>query len=61
VELVAQWEVDAELEALRYSAAWVQDLVLGGTNGSSSLAASVSMAAELLEDWIDAATANRVC
>jgi hypothetical protein len=52
--------VDAELEALRAFAARVQDLVLGGADGPSSLAASVSTAAELLEDRFDAAVANRV-
>jgi hypothetical protein len=35
-------------------------LGLGSTDGSSSLAASLSMAVELLEDRIDTAAANRV-
>jgi hypothetical protein len=60
VELATRWEADAELEALRISAAWVQDLVLGGVNGTSSLAASMSMTAELLEGRIDIGAANGV-
>jgi hypothetical protein len=35
--------------------------VPGGTDGPLSLAASVSMTSELLEDQIDATTANGVC
>jgi hypothetical protein len=35
--------------------------VLGSANGPSSLAASMSMAVELLEGQIDAVAANRVC
>jgi hypothetical protein len=35
--------------------------VLGSTDGLSSLAASMSMAAGLLEGWIDATAANGVC
>jgi hypothetical protein len=42
VELVARWEADAELEALRTLAVWVRDLVLGSADGPSSLAASTS-------------------
>jgi hypothetical protein len=58
---MAAWrEVDAELEAPWASAARVRDLVLGDVDGPSSLAASVSMAVELLEGQIDAAAANRV-
>jgi hypothetical protein len=34
--------------------------VLDDTDGPSSLAASMSTAVELLEDWIDAAAANGV-
>jgi hypothetical protein len=49
VELVARREVDAELEALRSSAAQVQDLVLSNIDGPSSLATSLSMVVELLE------------
>jgi hypothetical protein len=36
-------------------------LVLDSANESSSLAAYVSTVVELLEGWIDAATANNVC
>jgi hypothetical protein len=58
---MAAWrEVDAELEAPWASAARVRNLVLGDFDGPSSLAASVSMAVELLEGQIDAAAANRV-
>jgi hypothetical protein len=53
-ELTAQRQVDTELEALRTSAAWVQDLALDSIDGLSSLAA------ELLEGRIDATTANKV-
>jgi hypothetical protein len=49
------------LDALRTSAILILDLVLGDVGGPSSLAASLSMAAELLEDWIDTATTNGVC
>jgi hypothetical protein len=42
-----EWrQADVELEALRASAAVVLDLVLGGANGSSSLAASLATVAE---------------
>jgi hypothetical protein len=41
--------VDAELGALRTLVARVRDLVLGNADGSSSLAASLSMVAELLK------------
>jgi hypothetical protein len=58
--LVAQWEMDAELEALHASVAWVQDLVLDWANGPSCLAASLSMVAALLESRMDAAAANGV-
>jgi hypothetical protein len=60
VKLAAWWEADAELEALRTSTEWVWDLVLGGADGLPSVAVSMSAAAELLEGWIDAATANEV-
>jgi hypothetical protein len=46
--------------ALRTLAARVQDLVLGSTDGPSSLAASISVAAELLKGQIDVAAANGV-
>jgi hypothetical protein len=49
VKLAAQWEVDAELQALWTSATRVRNLVLDNTDGSSSLAASMSTAVELLE------------
>jgi hypothetical protein len=39
----------------------VQGLVLGSADGPSSLAASMSMAVELLEGWIKAVKANGVC
>jgi hypothetical protein len=60
VKLAAWREVDAKLEALRTSAAQVWGLVLSNADGSSSLTASLSAAAELLEDRIDATTANGV-
>jgi hypothetical protein len=60
VELAARREVDAELEALWSSAARVRELVLDNADGSSSLAASLSMAVELLEDWVDAMATNGV-
>jgi hypothetical protein len=53
--------VDAELEAWWTSATWVRDLVQDGANERSSLAASLSTVAELLEGRIDTATANGVC
>jgi hypothetical protein len=52
--------VEAELEALRSSAAQVQDFVLGDANVSSLLAMSLSAVAERLEGWIDAGATNRV-
>jgi hypothetical protein len=58
VELDARWEVDAELEALRNSDAQVWYLVLDWADKPSSLAASLSMVAELLEGHIDIAVAN---
>jgi hypothetical protein len=58
--LAAWWEVDAELEALWTSATWVQDLVLHNVDGPSSLAASLSTVAELLEGRVDASAANGV-
>jgi hypothetical protein len=53
--------VDAEFETLRSSAARVQELVLDGPRGTSSLATSLSSAVELIEDCVDAAATNRVC
>jgi hypothetical protein len=61
VELAAWWEVDTELEVLWTSAAWVWDLVLDNVNGSSFLAMSLSTVAELVEGWVDAMAANRIC
>jgi hypothetical protein len=52
--------VEAELEALRSSAAQVQDLVLGDASVSSLLATSLSAVAVRLEGWIDAVATNRV-
>jgi hypothetical protein len=45
---------------MRISAAQVQDLVLDGAHGPSSLAASMSTTVELLEGRIGTATANGV-
>jgi hypothetical protein len=59
VELATWQEADAELEVLQTSTARVWDL-LGSVDGSSSLAASMSVVAELLEGWINAAPANGV-
>jgi hypothetical protein len=53
-------EVDAELEVLQNSAARILDLVLGAPVGTSSLAASLSSAAKLIEDWVNAAAANGI-
>jgi hypothetical protein len=61
VELAAQRQVDAELETLCISTTCVWDLVLGNVDGPSSLAASLSMVAELLEGRIDTMVANGVC
>jgi hypothetical protein len=52
--------VDAELEVLHNSAARILDLVLGVPVGTSSLAASLSSAAKLIEDWVNAAAANGI-
>jgi hypothetical protein len=60
VELAAQQEADAELEALRTAATRVLELVPDNVNGSSSLAASMSAVVELLEDRIDATATNNV-
>jgi hypothetical protein len=45
-ELATRQEAEAELEALRSLAAWVQGLVLGDIDGSSSLATSMSAVAK---------------
>jgi hypothetical protein len=60
MEFAARREVDVELEALRNLAARVWDLVLHNVDGPSSLAASLSMVAELLEGRVDVATANGI-
>jgi hypothetical protein len=60
VELAARREADVELEAQLTSATWVWDLVLDNAIRSSSLAASLSMAVELLEGRVDATAFNRV-
>jgi hypothetical protein len=52
--------VDAELEALWGSATQVRDLVLDKDDEPSSLAVLLLLVAELLEDHIDVAAANRV-
>jgi hypothetical protein len=49
-----------ELRALQSSAARVQDLVLKGSDEASSLAASLSSAADLIEGRVQAAAANGV-
>jgi hypothetical protein len=56
---LATWG-DAELETLRTLVARVQDLVLGGAGGPSSLAASMSTMVEQLEGQIDNTAANVV-
>jgi hypothetical protein len=59
-ELASWCEVDAELEALWTSIAWVRDMVLDNVDGPSSLVASLSTVVELLEGWVDTAAANGV-
>jgi hypothetical protein len=59
-ELAVWREADAELAALQTLATRIQDLLLGSTNGPSSLAVSMSVVAELLEGQIDTATADGV-
>jgi hypothetical protein len=59
-EQAARWEVNAELEALRHSAARIQDLVLKRVNGTSSLVASLSSTTEPLEECIDVMDVNGV-
>jgi hypothetical protein len=60
VDLAARQEADAELEDLWTSAAWVWYLALDNADGPSSFLVYMSMAAEMLEGRIDAATANGV-
>jgi hypothetical protein len=52
--------VDAELEALQNSTTRVRDLVLKRADRMSSLGGSLSLAAELIEDRIDATATNGV-
>jgi hypothetical protein len=58
--LAERRQVDAELETLWTSAAFVYDLILGNASGSSSLAASLPMVVEVVEKWVNAAAANGV-
>jgi hypothetical protein len=53
--------VNAEPEALRTSATQVRDLVLDGADRPSSLAASLSTVAEMLEGHVDVMAAKGVC
>jgi hypothetical protein len=55
-----QRETELELEALRSSVVWVQDLVVGNVDGSSLQATSMSAVAEQLKGQIDAALTNGV-
>jgi hypothetical protein len=59
-ELGARREVDAELEALWDSATQAWGSVLDSIDGSSSLAASLSMVAELVEGWVNTVSTNGV-
>jgi hypothetical protein len=56
-EVAVQQLVDDKLETLWTLAARVQDLVLGNCDRPSSLATSLSMVVQLLEDQIDTTTA----
>jgi hypothetical protein len=58
VEQAARQEADADLEALRTSSSWVQELVLDGADGPSSLVVSLSRAAKLLEGHVGTEAAN---
>jgi hypothetical protein len=58
--LAERRQVDAELEALRTSATLVWDVILGEAGGPSSLATSLSMVAEEVENWINTTVANGV-
>jgi hypothetical protein len=60
VEQATRWQTNAELVAQRTSAAQVRVLVLHGAKGLSSLAASQSMAVELLEHCVDTTVINGV-
>jgi hypothetical protein len=57
-ELAARRELNAEPVALWTSAARIRHLVLDNVNGPFSLAASLPMLAELLEDRVDTTAAN---
>jgi hypothetical protein len=59
-KLATRREADDELEALRSLVASVRDLMLDRANGPSSLVASLSAVAELLEDRVNAVAANGV-
>jgi hypothetical protein len=59
-ELATRRWADAELEALRTSAARVWDMMLDNVDRPFFLVASMSMAVELLEGRINAAAANEV-
>jgi hypothetical protein len=59
-ELAAWRKANTELEALRTLVVWVRDMVLDRANESSSLAASMSMVAELFKGRFDAMTTNGV-
>jgi prophage DNA circulation protein len=53
-------DVDAELEGFWSSATQVQNMVLGGPTGTSSLVASLSSAVELIKGRINIVAANLV-
>jgi hypothetical protein len=59
-EQAARREAEAELGALRSSATWVQYFVLHGTDRQSSMAASLSIVAELLEGCVNVVATNWV-
>jgi hypothetical protein len=54
------WEAVIELRALRSSTARVRDLMLKGSDRASSLAASLSLATDLIECRVNAAATNGV-
>jgi glyoxylate carboligase len=58
--MVEQRRVNVELEALWTSTAFIRDLVLVSTGGSSSLVASLAMVADEVENWINTAATNGV-
>jgi hypothetical protein len=58
--LAGRHQVDAELEVMQTFAALVRDLILGEASGPSSLAMSLSMVAEEVENWINTTAANGV-